>query len=337
MASVSLNQPVTSLGSAAYSPPSAQSLFKTKSIGGAAGKGAIGGASVGSAFGPIGSAVGAVVGAGLNMLSTVFQNRYNRKQADKEYQRNLEQWNRENEYNSPSAQMQRLKEAGLNPNLMYANANGANTSAGSPAYNATQSGSPDMPFFSNIMSLAGLKNQINQTSSNIALQRSQELLNNVSSVTESYKQANTAQDTISKIVQREGYRLDNRLKERLQDYQVASAMWQNEIAKMNMLKLSYDTDISKWESKLRQQEANDFWPFKLRQYQADTKYKEELTKRYLGGTDLLDNQTAFDILYGVGTSKDIKHPNLRSTGYRWLNTIPNAISKLVPSVNLLMK
>lgn len=32
---------------------------------------------------------------------------------------NIESWNMQNEYNSPSAQMQRLRDAGLNPNLMY--------------------------------------------------------------------------------------------------------------------------------------------------------------------------------------------------------------------------
>lgn len=31
----------------------------------------------------------------------------------------IEQWNRENSYNSPAAQMARYKAAGLNPDLMY--------------------------------------------------------------------------------------------------------------------------------------------------------------------------------------------------------------------------
>lgn len=36
-----------------------------------------------------------------------------------DYQRSIENWNRMNEYNLPSAQMQRLKDAGLNTALMY--------------------------------------------------------------------------------------------------------------------------------------------------------------------------------------------------------------------------
>lgn len=41
---------------------------------------------------------------------------------------NIDMWNRTNEYNSPQAQMQRLSEAGLNPNLIYGSVNTGNTS-----------------------------------------------------------------------------------------------------------------------------------------------------------------------------------------------------------------
>lgn len=41
----------------------------------------------------------------------------------------LDMWNRNNEYNTPLAQMQRLKDAGLNPNLMYGQGTTGNSSA----------------------------------------------------------------------------------------------------------------------------------------------------------------------------------------------------------------
>lgn len=44
---------------------------------------------------------------------------YNLKLAQMQNQINVEQWQRENDYNSPTAQVQRLKDAGLNPNLLY--------------------------------------------------------------------------------------------------------------------------------------------------------------------------------------------------------------------------
>jgi hypothetical protein len=45
--------------------------------------------------------------------------RYNVKMADYTFNKNLEMWKLQNQYNSPQAQMQRLQEAGLNPHLMY--------------------------------------------------------------------------------------------------------------------------------------------------------------------------------------------------------------------------
>ena len=60
------------------------------------------------------------------------QYQYQEQAAEKEYQRNLEQWNRENEYNLPINQMQRYQDAGLNPNLIYGNIQ--STSASSPQY-----------------------------------------------------------------------------------------------------------------------------------------------------------------------------------------------------------
>lgn len=94
-------------------------------------------------------------------LSSVLQNHFANKQADKmleqqkeinqqtfeqnqalahqQNQYNIEQWNRENQYNSPKAQMARFAAAGLNPDLIY---NQSNTSASSPSLVA---GTPQNP------------------------------------------------------------------------------------------------------------------------------------------------------------------------------------------------
>lgn len=57
------------------------------------------------------------------------QNTWNEKQAEKANQWNLQQWERENLYNSPMQQMQRLEQAGLNPNLMYGQGNPGSASS----------------------------------------------------------------------------------------------------------------------------------------------------------------------------------------------------------------
>lgn len=54
-----------------------------------------------------------------------------------QYDMNIEQWERENAYNSPAQQMQRLKSAGLNPNLAYDSLQ--NQSAPSPQMQQVQS------------------------------------------------------------------------------------------------------------------------------------------------------------------------------------------------------
>lgn len=65
----------------------------------------------------------------------------NMDMAQWQYQAALEQWQRENEYNSPAAQMQRYMDAGLNPNLIYGQ---QNLSAGSPQPSAPTAQAPKM-------------------------------------------------------------------------------------------------------------------------------------------------------------------------------------------------
>lgn len=74
-----------------------------------------------------------------NVISSIIQigenrknRRFNANQAALAYQRSVEQWNRENEYNLPARQMQRYLDAGLNPNLMYGQQNLAAPAAPAP-------------------------------------------------------------------------------------------------------------------------------------------------------------------------------------------------------------
>ena len=64
---------------------------------------------------------------------------YNLNLAKQQNQWNIDQWNRENEYNTPAAQMARYKQAGLNPDLMYGQ---QNLSAASPEMTSGEPGSP---------------------------------------------------------------------------------------------------------------------------------------------------------------------------------------------------
>lgn len=67
---------------------------------------------------------------------------YNLMLAKQQNEWNLEQWNRENAYNDPTAQVHRLRNAGLNPDLVYGSGSAANLSAPSPEMT---SGAPALP------------------------------------------------------------------------------------------------------------------------------------------------------------------------------------------------
>lgn len=63
--------------------------------------------------------IGAGVNAAISGLQNIGQRAYERKMYNRQRKDALADWNMQNTYNSPEQQMQRLKEAGLNPNLVY--------------------------------------------------------------------------------------------------------------------------------------------------------------------------------------------------------------------------
>lgn len=69
-----------------------------------------------------------------NVQLAQYQNNWQTAENDKAYARNLELWNMQNQYNSPSAQMARLRSAGLNPNLVYGSGVTGNSSGQASAY-----------------------------------------------------------------------------------------------------------------------------------------------------------------------------------------------------------
>lgn len=79
----------------------------------------------------VGQAAAGLISTGLNAGMQHWQNKQNRRFAESMFKwqnaESLANWNRQNEYNDPSAQMARLKKAGINPMMVYGN--GATTLA----------------------------------------------------------------------------------------------------------------------------------------------------------------------------------------------------------------
>lgn len=83
----------------------------------------------------IGSAISGVNTAG-SLLGQGLSYKKQKQLAKYQYDLNMQAWREQTAYNSPAAQMQRLADAGLNPNLVYGNGNVANAADAPPQYEA---------------------------------------------------------------------------------------------------------------------------------------------------------------------------------------------------------
>lgn len=152
------------------------------------------------------------------------------------YDRNVDMWHMQNAYNLPSAQMERLRAAGLNPNLVYGNGSVTGNTVGSapqmetPHVNPTTNGG----FVSDAVSHAmvtphQLANLDSQTSVN---------------------EANAAM----KIAERLGQETEN--KHKALDYHRASQLYQNslDMANETLREMKNRADVREKESALKQLE-----------------------------------------------------------------------------------
>ena len=63
--------------------------------------------------------IAGAVQTGLGFFGNLMRQKHEERMAQEQRNWNLEQWHRQNQYNSPEAQLERLKAAGLNPHLLY--------------------------------------------------------------------------------------------------------------------------------------------------------------------------------------------------------------------------
>lgn len=102
-----------------------------------------------------------------NFMSELFFNNRRKKEAELAYQRQVDFWNMQNEYNSPASQMARYKAAGLNPNLIYGQGNPGNATStpnyNPPSFNAPKLGSIDF------LGIAQMVQQMHQSKAQIDL------------------------------------------------------------------------------------------------------------------------------------------------------------------------
>lgn len=79
-----------------------------------------------------GGAWGAAAGVATSLGSSFISNAGNRKRAKEARNHDIKMWHMNNMYNHPTAQRERLKEAGLNPNLIYGTSPSSAVGSSSP-------------------------------------------------------------------------------------------------------------------------------------------------------------------------------------------------------------
>jgi hypothetical protein len=186
----------------------------------------------GKLLSPLGSLFGNIFGQRAkrrqDKLNFQRQREHNLEMAKYNFDRQVEMWNMQNAYNDPKAEMRRLKEAGLNPQLMYgqgAEANRASSMTAPTAETADYNVRPGFnPFeaISGYMDITARKSQIDLTRQNVQTQKMQETLKGVETA---FKAAGIAgakadskrkqvladyqQDLSEKLLKLQGQRIDN--------------------------------------------------------------------------------------------------------------------------------
>lgn len=140
------------------------------------------GGSDGALFGAIASLFGSAVSAASSAGNAANSIAYSREAATTAYNRQIEFWNMQNEYNTPVNQLARMKEAGINPNMAISGGYSNTASAAPSVQKADSYQQPDyrqsIELLSNAMSQAAqieqLKSQSEQAKSQAALIKAEE-------------------------------------------------------------------------------------------------------------------------------------------------------------------
>lgn len=121
--------------------------------------------------GPLAALAPYIITAAATVGSQLLSNRANRRMSKFAYKKDREMWERQNEYNSPEQQQQRIKGAGLNPALMYGQGTVGNATQ-LPQYNVPQQ-SYQFTDQMNPLEMLGTYQDLKQKSANVSLTEEQ--------------------------------------------------------------------------------------------------------------------------------------------------------------------
>lgn len=205
-------------------------------------------------MGKIGDAAANIIGAGLDFANSALnrrsvskQNEQDRAHAIAMYERqradNLADWTRQNEYNSPEQQMERLRQAGLNPNLVYGKgADNTATAINKSNYQENKLQAPTMDFsFQNAISQYQQVNMQKVQTDNLIKQ--QELLQQDIAMRKAQEENERAKTTGQNLMNMK-YGIENKLL----DFDYGQ--------KLKLADIQYDTAILDYNMKMQSMELN---------------------------------------------------------------------------------
>lgn len=114
-------------------------------------------------------------GAVLGAAGTIYQNSQNRKEAEKAFLRQRQLINEANIYNAPINQMARLRDAGLNPHLIYGQGPGSMVSAnaGTPPPAHQENIAENLGIYATMKQIANQKRQLDLQERDIKIREAQ--------------------------------------------------------------------------------------------------------------------------------------------------------------------
>ena len=180
---------------------------------------------------------------------------YDANSATRAFERDVEMWNRQNEYNNPSSQMERLKSAGLNPHLVYGNGVTGNITSSPPKMTPTKRGAAEYTPPQTDLALPPIKTGIADAArvllefQDLELKKAQ--TDNVTANTENIN-ARTAID----IVRKSGVISDNQKKKIEAQIVTELAPTSVDTGKIQLKNLKRDMINKTWDSMLKDREAN---------------------------------------------------------------------------------
>ena len=194
---------------------------------------------------PISAALASLIGTGLGTLGNFFDNSrrergqtlanmYNSRAANAQRQWQEAQWHKQNEYNHPAAQMARLKNAGLNPNLIYGTSpsSAVGNASDVKGYSRAEAKNVSQGFdaFSNVLSNRNIVAQTNNVEAQTDVSRQEAI--------------NKGLQAATTILNNKHLKFDYGMKNALEEYSIQAAQASAETAAQNARAAQAEADVS---------------------------------------------------------------------------------------------